>query len=140
MWLCQARLLKATVIILTTIAWLAGTNHCLLGSAFEGAPTVTCHCSDHGKASGTQSQTASGMLACCQGLLSPGLELAQTKVKSSPVRLRFQLIALDRLVRFETLLRFGLGAQYETGPPCESSFVATVLKRSLRENAPPFFG
>jgi hypothetical protein len=80
------------------------------------------------------------MLACCQGLLSPRLELAQTKVKFNPVPFRFQLMAVDRLVRFETLLRFGLSAQYETGPPCENSFVATVLKRSLRENAPPFFG
>lgn len=140
MWLWQARLLKATVIIVTTLAWLTGTNHCLLGSAFEGAPASTCHCSDHGKAPGTQSQAASVMLACCQGLLSPSLELAQTKVKFSPVPLRFQLIAVDRLVRFETLLRFGLGTHYETGPPRENSFVSTVLKRSFRANAPPFFG
>jgi hypothetical protein len=78
------------------------------------------------------------MLACCQGLLSPGLELAQVKLKFAPVLLGLQSSALDRLIRFETLQRAGLSAEYDTGPPGGSCFVATVLKRSLRENAPPF--
>jgi hypothetical protein len=78
------------------------------------------------------------MLACCQGLLSTGAELAQAKVKFNPVLLRLQSLAVDRPIRFETLQRAGLSAEYETGPPRESCFIETVLKRSLRENAPPF--
>jgi hypothetical protein len=78
------------------------------------------------------------MLACCQGLVSPGVELAQPKVMFDPILLGLQALAFDRLIRFEILQRTKLSAEYDTGPPRGSCFVTTVLKRSLRENAPPF--
>ena len=78
------------------------------------------------------------MLACCQGLLSPSVELTQGKLHASLIFLGFQPSTLDRLTRFEALLIPTLSAEYETGPPKENCFVSTVLKRSLPAHAPPF--
>lgn len=77
------------------------------------------------------------MLTCCQGLLSPDLAQAKSNVKFSPVFLGELSIVLDRLVRLAPLKCPSASAEYDTGPPRESSFVGTVLRRSLCENAPP---
>ena len=136
----QARVFKATVAILATVAWFTGTHHCLLRSIKDShcAITQACPCSEHGKGSGAQNESRSLMLGCCQGLLSSGSELAQEKVKFSRVLFGLQLIAIDRFIGFEDLQLPTLGAVYETGPPGESYFITTVLRRCLRENAPPF--
>ena len=77
------------------------------------------------------------MLACCQGLLSPNCELASAKVKYSPILLGFQLLAVGNLLLAQPPERILLGTEYDTGPPVGNRFVDTILKRSLRENAPP---
>ena len=79
------------------------------------------------------------MLACCQGLLSSGSELAQAKVTCNPTLFELQPISFDKLVLLEALQRVRFGPQHETGPPGESCFLTIVLKRSLQENAPPLF-
>ena len=136
----QAKFLKATAVIIIALAWFAGTNHCSLAGAFNGSnvSTGTCHCAEHCKTSGAQKQGAAAMLACCQGLLSPSVELTQAKLKLSLVWLGFPPLALERLARFETLEIPNSGAEYDTGPPKENCFVSIVLKRSLPEHAPPF--
>jgi hypothetical protein len=136
----QARFFRAAVAVVIALAWFTGTHHCLLGllEGLQNTASEMCpHCSGHCTAHETRDKAPSSMLACCQGLLSPGLELAQAKLKFAPVLLGLQSPSVDRPIRFETLQRAGLSAEYETGPPRESCFVATVLKRSLRENAPP---
>ena len=135
----RARLLSSTVAILAALAWFTSTNHCLLGVVNAGQSTAgsACHCAEHCKTSGAQSQGASAMLSCCQGLLSPGVELTQAKLKVSLIFLGFQPAFLDRLTRFEALLIPNLSAEYDTGPPKENCFVSTVLKRSLPAHAPP---
>jgi hypothetical protein len=77
------------------------------------------------------------MLACCQGLLSPAPEFAQSKVKFTPIALGLQLTGVDRVVHFGALQNADITPEYDTGPPRENCFLETVLKRSLPENAPP---
>lgn len=79
------------------------------------------------------------MLACCQGLLSATPEFAQGKVKFTPIELGLQLTGVDRVVHFGALQAADVDTEYNTGPPRESCFLEIVLKRSLPENAPPFF-
>ena len=136
----RARLLSSTVAILAALAWFTSTNHCLLGVAKDGQGTAgsACHCSEHGKASGGQPSSPSLMLTCCQGLLSAALELAQTKVKFSPLLLWFQLAAVGHLVAFESRQFANSSAEYDTGPPKGDCFLSTVLKRSQPAHAPPF--
>jgi hypothetical protein len=79
------------------------------------------------------------MLACCQGLVSPGVQLVQASIKFTPLLLGLQLVAVDPLVDFGARQTPTVGTEYDIGPPCENCFVETVLKRSLPENAPPLF-
>jgi hypothetical protein len=138
-WLGKAGLFSGTVVVVTVLAWFTGTNHCLLG--LMGRPqTEAClvsHCPEHAKKSGDASHNPSGMLACCQGLQSANFEVAKAKIAFSPVLFAIQLFAVRHLFLPEAPKSILLNTEYDTGPPASSSFVATVLKRSLRENAPP---
>ncbi|MFY9986815.1 MAG: hypothetical protein WAM44_06195 [Chthoniobacterales bacterium] len=104
--------------------------------ATPGAASA-CHCSEHRHGAGAQENGQSTMLACCQGLLSPALELAQSKVKFTAVLLGYQLAPLDQIVDFAASQTGSICTEYDTGPPPKDCFVQTVLRRSLRENAPP---
>jgi hypothetical protein len=139
MWFGQARLFNATVAIVAVLAWVAGTHHCLLGLMTQPQSTAVsaCHCSESSKGSGACNDRPSRMLACCQGLLSPNSELAQAKVKFSPVLVGSRLPAVGHLVPAQALQSTVPSTEYDTGPPVWNAFVATVLKRSLCENAPP---
>jgi hypothetical protein len=137
----RARFLGSTVAVIAALAWFTATNHCLLEATRDthGTATATCHCPDHGHGAGGRGNGNNGrMLACCQGLLNPALEVAQANIKFTPVSLGLQLIAVDRIVPREALQTTSVGMEYDTGPPPQSCFVRIVLKRSLRENAPPF--
>ena len=136
----HARFFNAAVAMVAALAWFTATSHCLLRVVNHGQSTVAsvCHCSDHCKGP-DQNSSRSLMLSCCQGLLSPASELAQAKVKFSPIPLGLQLTALHRRVTLEAAQTPSASAVYDTGPPRENSFLQTVLKRSLPENAPPLF-
>jgi len=135
----KAGIFSATVALVTVLAWFTGTNHCLLGLMGRPLPAacLVSHCPEHAKTSGGASHNPSGMLACCQGLQSANFEVAKAKIAFSPVLVAIQLFAVRHLFLPEAPKSILLNTEYETGPPASSSFVATVLKRSLRENAPP---
>ena len=139
-WWRKAGLFSATVALVTVLAWFTGTNHCLLGlmGRPQNGACLVSHCPEHAKKSGDASQNPSGMLACCQGLQSANFEVAKAKIAFSPVLVAIQLFAVRHLFLPEAPKSILLNTEYDTGPPASSSFVATVLKRSLRENAPPF--
>lgn len=138
-WLGKARIFSATVAVVAVLAWITGTNHCLLGLMKPGqnAATSVSHCPGHPKESGDAHDGPSGMLACCQGLLSPHFELAKGSVPSFPGLVAIQLFAINDLTLPEAPRNFLLSKEYDTGPPWGSFFVRTVLRRSLPENAPP---
>jgi hypothetical protein len=139
MWFGQLRFFSATVAMVAALAWFTGTHHCLLGliTQPQSAAVSGCQCSESSKGSGARNDTPSRMLACCQGLLSPNSELAQAKVKFSPILLEFRLPVVGHLLPVQFPQRTVLSTEYDTGPPVGNCFVETVLKRSLRENAPP---
>ena len=140
-WLAKARFLNAAVAVLAVLAWFSGTNHCALGLGLIKQPQTTAvpisHCPDHsGKADGNAPGT-SGMLACCQGLLSSNIDVSKAKISFSPVLVGIQLFAISHIVLPEAPKSILLSTEYDTGPPSASFFLETVLRRSLRENAPP---
>jgi hypothetical protein len=138
-WLGKARFLNVTVAAVAVLAWFAGTNHCLLGLIKQPQNPVvsTADCPDHAKKSGGADNGPSGMLACCQGLQSPNFEVGKTNVAFRPVLLATQLFTICHLVLPQAAKSILPKTEYDTGPPAVSSFVGTVLRRSLRENAPP---
>ena len=138
-WLEKARFFNATVALVAVLAWFIGTNHCRLGLMKQpgNAAVSMSHCPEHSKKSGGAEDGPAAMLACCQGLQSPNFELAKAKIAYSPVLLAIQLFATSHQVLPEALKSILRGTEYDTGPPSRSFFVETVLRRSLRENAPP---
>jgi hypothetical protein len=138
-WLGDARLFNGTVALVAVLVWFTGTNHCLLGFVKQPLNTAVSmsHCPDHSKKSGGAHDGASAMLSCCQGLQSPNFEVAKAKIAFSPVLVAIQLFAVAQLILPEAPRRILLRTEHDTGPPWPGSFVGTVLRRSLRENAPP---
>ena len=138
-WLGKARFFNATVALVAVLAWFTGTNHCRLALMKQpgNAAVLMSHCPDHSKKSDGADDGPSAMLACCQGLQSPNFELAKAKIAFSPVLLAIQLLATGHQVLPETPKSILRGTEYDTGPPSPGFFVETVLRRSLRENAPP---
>jgi hypothetical protein len=138
-WLGKARFLSATVAVVGVLAWITGTNHCLLGLMERGQNAVACmsHCPGHPKESGAAHDGRSGMLACCQGLLSQHFEPAKGNVPFFPGPATIQPFAIGHLTLREPPRSILLSTEYDTGPPGAGFFVGTVLRRSLQENAPP---
>ena len=130
----NARLFSATVVIVAVLAWVTGTNHCLLGLMKQpGNFAVACsHCPDH-----CRNAAPSAMLGCCQGLQSLKPDLAKPKITFIPVLLATLLFAVDPSIPPEGPKTILPKTEYDIGPPAVSSFAGSVLKRSLREHAPP---
>ena len=139
MWFGQAGFFNVTVAIAAALAWLTGTNHCLLGLRTQPQSRAVSACprSEASKRSGACRGIPSRMLGCCQGLLSANSEPTQAKVKFSPVLMEPQFLAVGNLVPFQAPQSTIPSTEYDTGPPAGNCFVGTVLRRSLRENAPP---
>ena len=138
-WLAKARFFNAAVAVVAVLAWFSGTNHCALGLIKQPQTTAVpiSHCPEHSGKTDGNAPDPSGMLACCQGLLSSNIDVARAKISFSPVLVGIHLFAIDHLVLPEAPKRILPRTDYGTGPPSVSSFVGTVLRRSLRENAPP---
>ena len=130
---------NTTVAVVAVVAWFAGSNHCLLGLVDQplkvGHPMV--HCPEHSKKSGETDHGPSRMLACCQGLQSADFEVAKAKIAFSPSLVAIGLFAGGQLFLADAPKSILPKTEYDTGPPSVGLFVGTVLRRVLRENAPP---
>jgi hypothetical protein len=136
-WLIHARSLNGIAAVVAVLAWVAGTNHCLLGLMHQPkSKTVsTCTCPSHSEKSGGAGRGSSAMLGCCQGLQSPKIDLAKAKIE--PVLVGLHLLPTAHFTLPEAPRNILPSTGYDTGPPSAGSFVEIVLQRSLRENAPP---
>jgi hypothetical protein len=135
-WFGKARFSNETVALVAVLAWFTGANHCVLRCVKRPQNTAVsmCHCQDHSQKC---DHGPSAMLACCQGLQSSNVEVVKTKIAFTPVLVAIQLFPLGQLILPEAPKGSLLGTRYNTGPPSPGCFVGNVLKRSLRENAPP---
>jgi hypothetical protein len=135
----RANIFNATVAIVAVFAWFAGTNHCLLGLLHQPLKVAhpMAHCPEHSKKCGETDHGPSRMLACCQGLQSANFEMAKAKIAFNPSLVAIGLFAVGQLFLTDTPKSILPKTEYDTGPPSASFFVGTVLRRALRENAPP---
>ena len=135
----RANIFNATVSIVAVLAWFAGTNHCLLGLLDQPLKVAhpMSHCPEHAQKSGETDHGPSRMLACCQGLQSADFEVAKAKTAFSPSLVAIGLFAVGQLFLADAPKSILPKTEYDTGPPSLGFFVGTVLRRALRENAPP---
>ena len=135
----RVRIFNAAIAMVAVVAWFAGTNHCLLGLLDQPLKVAhpMSHCPEHSKKSGETDHGPSRMLACCQGLQSINFEVAQVKIAFSPSLVAIGFFAVGQLFLLDTPKGIPPKTEYDTGPPSLGFFVGTVLRRALRENAPP---
>ena len=135
----RASIFNATVAIVASLAWFAGTNHCLLGlldQPLKAGPPMA-HCPEHSKKSGETDRGPFRMLACCQGLQSADFEVAKAKIAFSRLLVAICLFTVRQPFLADAPKSILPKTEDDTGPPSAGFFVGTVLRRALRENAPP---
>ena len=129
----MARLLTA---IVTTVAWLFISNHCVLADLQHVQPAkATCHqpcCGDRPPAKNKTEKVTE----CCKTLHAT---LAGAKDLAGYGR---SLFALQLYFVRPIVFRADLGAtsrvvELDTGPPFVNTFTECVLQRSILAHAPP---
>ena len=118
-------------------AWLAISNHCVLGAAMTApkADTSTDECPFHSKPPPPPAkQKQRSDLPCCKILraLASAPAKAFTRLTTDFIDLfpRFVLLAPPKISFAASTL--------DTGPPGAHSFAELILQRSILAHAPPF--
>jgi hypothetical protein len=129
--------LRAPIVLLAALAWLAISNHCAL-AALEGSAEMiaapTCHGMPDGQAPAKQKNEND--VECCKVLRATLTGLSKNLVAQnvSSFALQAYFTALFSLPAEPRPVR---SLELDTGPPGSNSFAETVLQRSLRAHAPP---
>lgn len=130
-------ILRASIVLLAVLAWLAVSNHCALGS-FEGSAgmivTPSCHGMHDSHAPAKQKQQ--GDVECCKVLRATLPSLAKNLLAqpASTFAIQTWFVAFVWVSEQPRLIRL---LELDTGPPESASFAETVLQRSLPAHAPP---
>lgn len=131
--------LRAPIVLLVALSWLAVSNHCAL-AAVDGSTAMiaapTCHGTQEGHA--PTKQKKEGDVECCKVLRAPLPSLAKnvTPPNASALAIPAYFITLFSVTELPPLRPLEL----DTGPPASISFAETVLQRSLLAHAPPPLG
>lgn len=158
--------LRGAVVIVSSLAWLAATNHCVLASGRldsaipalnktargDAAVAVSlCQgvarmsddgkmpsgCPMHAKHRPTQKQNGCGDLPCCKNLQATPSGTAKPVASPSWVG-RFSAF-LTQALDVDDPPPAHLAFCSGTGPPLAESFSELVLQRSILAHAPPVF-
>jgi len=130
-------MLRAPIVLLAVLAWLAVSNHCAL-AALDGSTAMiaapSCHGTQDGRAPTKQKQE--GDVECCKVLRAtlPGLAKNLAPPIASAFVIPAYFITLFSASEQRPPLR---PLESDTGPPASISFAETVLQRSLLAHAPP---
>jgi hypothetical protein len=129
-----ARLGRLLLVMLTMVAWVSISNHCVLGSLIAlGAKTsvapMHCHGDRPAPTKGGEEQTP-----CCKVLKA--VTVAKDNVGTNPVDFALKEYPSGELaVEIWQAHTHTLGL--DTGPPRALSFSESVLQRSILAHAPP---
>jgi hypothetical protein len=133
------RFVRLPIITIGFAAWLAISNHCVIG-AVEGAAKMSmasCHRTAPANQSPGKENQESGV-ECCKvlraTLLTPSSNLAGADTLG--------FAAHDYIVALISAadeLQLTPVIEWDTGPPGADSFAESVLQRSILAHAPPLF-
>jgi hypothetical protein len=128
------RLGRAFVVVLTMVAWLSISNHCVLGtlvSLSQVASVTPMHCHDEAP---TPEKSGDEVAPCCKILKA----VVVAKINTSADQLDFVLkeYPTDGLI-FAIWQAHTHTLELDTGPPEAVSFSESVLQRSILAHAPP---
>ena len=136
----SSNMLRAPIVLLVALAWLAVSNHCAL-AAVDGSTAMiaapTCHGTQDGRA--PTKQKKEGDVECCKVLRATLPSLAKNLAPQNASAFAIPAYFITLLSGSEQLppLR---PLELDTGPPASISFAEIVLQRSLLAHAPPLLG
>lgn len=135
--LFRHRLVRLPIVAIGFAAWLAISNHCVIGAA-EGAanmPMASCHGTAPADQSPGKHNEKSGV-ECCKVLRATLLTPSSNLVGADTL----SFAAHDYLVALISAAdesRLTPVIEWDTGPPGADSFAESVLQRSILAHAPP---
>ena len=126
---------RCMIVLITIIAWLALSNHCLLGSNLDSGkaeqPPEASGCPMH---SAPVKQKPAVKTPCCKEIRA----LVAKCVTASPAAMRLIGSREYTAAIFLRPLRVALEVDgLDTGPPGCPSFAESVLQESMLSHAPP---
>jgi hypothetical protein len=125
---------RIAIILLMMVAWLALSNHCVIGACATTVP-VAKGCPMHAESPGkTPAQSKDTNQQCCKTLRAVVAAKMSVKANTLDFVLKPFLVEAKSLVITEPS-RFLLAL--DTGPPGALSFSESVLQRSILAHAPP---
>jgi hypothetical protein len=133
-------LLRAPIVLLAVLSWLAVSNHCALAALDASSATIaapSCHGTHEERAPAKQKKE--GDVECCKVLRATLPSLAKNLAPSNASAFA---IALDSIALFSGSDQLPplCPLELDTGPPGRISFAEIVLQRSLLAHAPPSLG
>ena len=133
----RSQILRLPIVLIGAVAWLAISNHCVIG-AMEGSAKVPMN-SCHGTAPANQSpgeQNHKSGVECCKVLRATLLTPSNNLIKADALTFALQdyIVALISVADESRMTRL---IEWDTGPPGADSFAESVLQRSILAHAPP---
>jgi hypothetical protein len=130
--------LRASIVLVAVVAWLAVSNHCALAALAGSAKMPSTH-SCHGMKSGDapSKQKQGGDVECCK-VLRATLTKSSTLAASNASAFALQRWFAEPM-SFLQPARSRPPLELDIGPPFRESFAETVLQRSILAHAPPSF-
>ncbi len=129
--------LRAPIVVLAVLAWLAVSNHCTV-AALEGSAGIiaapTCHGLHDGDAPTKQKKESD--VECCKVLRATLPSLSKNLVAQDASTFAMQAYFVALFLAPEQAQPV-CPLELDTGPPASTSFAETVLQRSLLAHAPP---
>lgn len=134
-----AKLGRFAATLLIVAAWFSISNHCALGALIAArtqTATAQMHC--HGNQPSPSKKSNEKEVPCCKLLRAT---LAKTDINAAYDGSAFVLQQYFLYVLFfgDDVRHASSPEEFDTGPPFSISFAESVLQRSIRAHAPPFF-
>jgi hypothetical protein len=134
---CSASMARLLTVIITAVAWFFISNHCVLAE-FKGAAKAktSCHQPCCGRQPPAKSKTESAV-ECCKTLHATLLGAAKDFGGYDTSLFALQLYFAGPVIFTNDSGPILAALELDTGPPFVSTFVESVLQRSILAHAPP---
>jgi len=132
------KLIPASIVVVTGLAWISVSNHCALGAliAKTNSAVAPMHC--HGNQPAPSKKNSQEEMPCCKMLLATITDAAKTMQVASKDFLPIQSWIVTQIIFADEPQLHRTPLELDTGPPFAGTFAESVLQRSILAHAPPF--
>ena len=131
------KLMRVSIVAVTSLAWIAISNHCALGAliAKTNSAVAPMHC--HGSQPAPSKKSSEEEMPCCKLLRATVTSNAKIVQVASKNFLPAQIAVIAEIIFANEAQLHRTPLELDTGPPFADSFAESVLQRSILAHAPP---